>query len=324
MKLSLVIISFNTRELLRACLQNVYQQLATVPVQAEVIVVDNASRDQSAEMVEQAFPQVQLLRSPINLGFAAANNLGFTHCRGEYLVLLNSDAFFHDGALAQALQLMEQHPQVGMGGGLLVGRDGCWQPSARQFPSLLNDFLSLSGLAARYPRSRWFGRADRTWAAVEQPAAVDWVPGAFAIVRAQIVQQLGGFDERFFLYYEEVDWCRRIQHAGWQIMYWPSIKITHIGGESSRTLDQAMSNSGSQLTLWRLRSAYLYYRKHHGWQAVAARTLEYRWHWLRALRHRHTDKAQVSQQLLQLIQQAWRDTDGGRVSPPRPWSVSGQ
>ena len=118
------------------------------------------------------------------------------------------------------------------------------EPAARQFPSVFNDFLALSGLAARFPRSRLFGRFDRTWAPVTQAADVDWVPGAFAIIRREVLDQVGRFDERFFLYYEEVDLCRRIKSAGWRIRYWPDIVVHHWGGESSKTLTgQAISRS---------------------------------------------------------------------------------
>lgn len=318
---SVVIVSFNTRELLAECLTSLEQMAGGV--RYEAIVVDNASRDQSAERVERDFPQVRLLRSKVNLGFAAANNLGFQHCRGRYVVLLNSDAFLRADALPLAVQRMDAHPDVGLAGGLLLGRDDSWQPSARQFPSLLNDFLSLSGLSARFARNRFLGRQDRTWADPHEAAAVDWVPGAFSIIRRDVLEKIGYFDERFFLYYEEVDLCRRIRAAGFTVQYWPEIVVTHIGGESSRTVSHlTLSGSGAQLTLWRLRSAYLYYRKHHGAFGVwSARLLEAGWHGLRQLRNRRRSpaKAEESAALLTLIRRAWKDTQGGRVSPPRPW-----
>jgi len=148
---SVVIVSFNTRELLRECLHTVYQQEG---VSIEVLVVDNASSDGSAQMVREEFPQVGLTISDVNLGFAGANNVAFAQARGRYVVLLNSDAFLRPGTLHQAVEQMDGEPEVGLCGGLLVGRDESWQPSARLFPSLLNDLLSLSGLAHRFPKSR--------------------------------------------------------------------------------------------------------------------------------------------------------------------------
>jgi GT2 family glycosyltransferase len=322
---SIVIVSFNTRELLRECLVTVQREASGVSY--EVIVVDNASRDDSAEMVAQAFPWVRLVRSTMNLGFAAANNLAFPPAQGRHIVLLNSDAFLRPGALARAVAYMDADPRVGLAGARLVGRDDSWQPSARQFPSLLNDFLALSGLAAKFPSSRFFGRMDRTWADPLHAAEVDWTPGAFSIVRRSVLEQVGYFDERFFLYYEEVDLCRRIRSAGHTIWYWPDVVVVHLGGESSKTMNQlALSPAGSQLTLWRMRSALLYYYKHNGvLVAWFARQLETAWHGLRFLSNLYGSdpdrqaKVEESAAIRALIRQAWQDTQGGRVSPERPW-----
>ena len=204
--------------------------------------------------------------------------------RGRYTVLLNSDAFLRPGALSKAVEHMERNADVGLGGGRLIGRDNGWQPSARRFPSPLNDFLTLSGLAAKFPRSRLFGRFDRTWADPLEASEVDWVPGAFAIIRRHVLEEVGYFDEAFFLYYEEVDLCHRIKAAGYRIWYWPDIVLVHLGGESSKTVKRlSLSSAGSQLTLWRMRSALLYYRKHHGaLGAWIAKSTEMLWHGLRA------------------------------------------
>lgn len=322
---SVIIVSFNTRDLLRECLNTLYRYCAGVAL--ETIVVDNASRDESAEMVEAEFPDVLLIRSDVNLGFGPANNRGFERARGRYVVLLNSDAFLGESALARAVELMDCHPGVGLAGGLLVGRDGEWQPSARLFPSVLNEFLTLSGLSARYPGSRFFGRVDRTWADFREPAEIDWVPGAFSIVRREVLDRLQGFDERFFLYFEEVDLCRRIRSLGYGIAYWPQIEVIHIGGESSRTVEQlGFSSAGKQLTLWRMRSQALYYRKNHGAMAAwASMQLECGWHiarkWLNRMRggERAAPKVAESEALVELWRTAWRETRGGAVSPAQPW-----
>ncbi|MBK1699962.1 glycosyltransferase family 2 protein [Thiococcus pfennigii] len=323
---SVVIVSFNTRELLAECLTTLAARAGTVSY--EVIVVDNASRDGSADLVAERFPEAVLIRSERNLGFAAANNLGFAAARGRFLVLLNSDAFLEPQALERAVAHMEANPRAGLGGARLIGRDGAWQPAARRFPSPLREFLTLSGLAARYPRSRFFGQLDRTWADPLAPAAVDWVPGAFAILPRDLIARIGAFDEAFFLYYEEVDLCRRIRAAGLEVWYWPDVVVVHIGGESSRTqthLEMSAAGKGAQLTLWRMRSELLYYRKHHGWLgAWAVRQIETRWHQLRAWRNGGEDpprraKRAESTAIVELMARAWRDTDGGRTSPPRPW-----
>jgi GT2 family glycosyltransferase len=317
---SVVVVSYNTRDILRQCLTRLTAELATV--NGEAIVVDNASTDNSADMVASEFPQVRLVRSEVNLGFAAGNNRGFAFARGRYLVLLNPDAFLGGGALARALSHMERSPHVGLAGGRLQDPAGRLQPSGRLFPSLLNEALVTSGLAARFPRSRLFGRFDRTWAEPAEAAQVDWVPGAFTIIRGRALGETGGFDERFFLYYEEVDLCRRMTQAGYEVWYWPDIVVTHIGGASSKTVKaHEFSSAGSQLTLWRLRSALLYYRKHHGRLAAwGLATLESLWHRLRiAANAGNPGKHASSRRQIGLVRQAWSDTAGGVLSPPRPW-----
>jgi GT2 family glycosyltransferase len=267
---------------------------------------------------------VRLLRSPKNLGFAAANNLAARHAQGRVMLLLNPDAMPEEGCVARGLALLDSHPDVGLAGARLLAEDGSTQPSGRMFPTLAQEAIVLSGLAARFPASRWLGRLDRTWADPAQAATVDWVPGAFALIRRSLFEQLGGFDERFFLYYEEVDLCRRIQAAGLRIQYWPELRVQHIGGVSARTVAGAtVARSGSQLTLWRARSGLLYYRKTHGWLAAwAVNQLERAWHRLRgwrATRRQQTLKAAESATQVQLLARAWADTLGGRVAPPRPW-----
>lgn len=319
---SVVLVSFNTRELTRECLHSLLAHLQH-GISGEVVVVDNASRDGSADMIEREFPQVRLERSHVNLGFGNANNLGFPLCRGRHIVLLNTDAFLQDGALQLAVRHMDARPDTGLGGARLVGRDGSPQPSARRFPTPLLELFTLSGLASRLPHSRVFGQMDRTWADPLQPAAVDWVPGAFSILRRSMLEQIGHFDSRFFLYYEEVDLCRRIKQTGAKIRYWPDVVVTHIGGESSRTLNHlTMASRGAQLTLWRMRSQLLYYRKWHGPLAAWwVRQQEVLWHLLRAWRNRHRSPAKhdESRAIVRLWQQAWDDTRGGRTSPPQPW-----
>ena len=322
---SVIVVSYNTREILRVCLESLYADI-DAPAELEVIVIDNASRDESADMVAACFPHIQLIRSAANLGFAAANNLGFQRAQGRYIVLLNPDTQLGSGVLQTAISHMDAHPSAGLAGGRLIDRDGRLQPSARVFPSLLNEFLVLSGLAVRFPASRFFGRFDRTWADPMQASEVDWVPGAFTIIRHEALRAVGPFDERYFLYYEEVDLCRRFKTADWQVWYWPDIEVRHWGGESSKTVENVEFNaSGSQLTLWRMRSGLLYYRKHHG-RPVAwlVSGLEQVWHRLRGFRARlasgpDSTKAQESKRVVQLMQRAWNETEGGRVSPPRPW-----
>lgn len=319
--LSILIVSYNTRDTLLACLESVYAQAAEVSF--EVIVIDNHSQDGSADAVARKFPSVELLRSEQNLGFANANNRALKEASGRYIVLLNPDALLSGNVLRMAMAHMDEDATVGMAGARLIAPDGAWQPSARQFPSLLNEFLNLSGLSARFPRSRFFGRFDRTWADASESADVDWVPGAFAIIRRDVIDQLGLFAPAFFLYYEEVDLCRRIHAQGYRVCYWSDLVVTHMGGESSKTVTHVdFDNSGKQLGPWRMRSQLLYYRKWHGyWGAQCVKWLEQSWHFVRAWKNRHSSpgKAAESRAIIQQWRQAWSDTAGGTKSPPQPW-----
>ena len=328
---SAIVVSYNTRELLSACLRSLLEECARLPqgTRAEIVVVDNASHDGSADMVDREFAQtpapVRLIRSGVNLGFGAANNIGMQAARGRYLVLLNSDAFFHPGALGRALQHMDGETGAGAGGAYLIGRDGEMQFSGRMFHTVLRDAFVLTGLARTCSNSRLFAALDRTWADLGETAEVDWITGAFMILRREALARTGLFDPRFFLYYEEVDLCRRLQQAGFRVMYWPDVVVTHLGGESSRQVGLAFSERGAQVALWRMRSTLLYYRKHHGPQAWLALWLEggiyiarrARNHWSADPRRR--ERANEAARLLKLLRQAWKETRGGRVSPPHPW-----
>lgn len=329
---SVIVISFNTRDLLRECLTSLCEECARLSegFSAEILVVDNASRDGSADMVAAEFSRagtpVRLIRSDVNLGFGVANNRAIEVAEGRYLVLLNSDAFFHSGALARAIAHMDADTSTGVGGARLVGRDGGWQPAARMFPSIMRDAFVLTGLASRFPLSRFFAAAERTWADPAVPAEVDWVTGAFMILRRAALEKTGLFDPAFFLYYEEVDLCHRVKDAGFQVRYWPDIVVTHLHGESSRQIgEHVFSESESQVVLWRMRSMLLYYRKHHGAKVWLALWLEEGLYSLRFLRNRFSrlprrrERAREAEMLVRLLRRAWKETRGGRVSPPSPW-----
>ncbi len=321
---SVVIVSFNTRNTLRESLQSVDREVGGL--RPEIFVVDNGSTDGSPEVVEREFPHVRLIRSEENLGFGAANNLAIEASRGRYVVLLNSDAFLCPGSLRVAVKNMECSPHVALAGGRLTGRDLSWQPSARMFPNVITDAFVIAGLAAKYPKSPIFGRFDRTWADPGQPSEVDWVPGAFSIIRAEVLRKIGLFDPRFFLYGEEVDLCRRLKKAGYQIWYWPDVRVIHIGGESSRRIGGTdISPAGRQIVRWRMRSTLLYYRKHHGAMVWLVKWLELTMCGLSTLRNqfreepRRSQKREANRNLAACMRLAWKETQGGRVSPSRPW-----
>ncbi len=344
--LSVVIVSFNTRETLRRCLELLQSELDRISpdrispdrlnpdrltgVSSEILVVDNASTDGSAEMVQHSFPAVRLLRSPVNLGFGGANNLALGASRGHTLLLLNSDAFLTQPVLPELLPLFHADPSIGILGIAQLSRDGSLQPSARRFHTLWRDACMMTGLAERFPRNRlWaavFGGLDRKWANTAHPVDADWLPGAFLLLRRSLLDTIGLFDERFFLYLEEVDLCHRARRAGWRIVYRPEFSVLHLGGESAGSVNAALDAPPShQVVLWRMRSTLLYYRKWRSRETRAAAALELALYRLRWLRNRWSSsparrqRARHALQLIALMRQAWRDTRGGRLSPPRPW-----
>jgi GT2 family glycosyltransferase len=226
---SIIIVSWNTCELLADCLASIYQHPPQAPF--EVWVVDNASTDGSPAMVRETFQKTVLIENQENRGFAAANNQALMRCRGELVLFLNSDATLQPGSLQEMIEFMDQHPEAGALGGMLLNPDGSFQASYAPFPSLFSEFLLISGLArlvigpyAPSPRPQ----------KQEKPHPVDWVAGAGLLVRKAALEQLGPFDERYFMYSEETDLCWRIRQSGWQVWYHPHIRLFHLGGGSSR------------------------------------------------------------------------------------------
>ena len=259
---SIVIVSFNTAALTRQCLEKV--RACTDDLSCEVIVVDNASHDGSADMVAAEFPRVRLIRLSKNRGFAGGNNPGIRAAAGRYVLLLNSDAILTPGVLHNSLAHMEAHPNIGILGCRLTNPDGSLQPSARMLPGPLNKLLHVSGLASRFPKSRFFGRVDFSWWDHSAPRSVGWVVGAFFMIRRKVVEQIGVLDERYFLYFEEIDFCRTARRAGWDVVFYPGASVVHLGGQSSTNTSERRSASGSQLTAIRITSELRYYRKWSG------------------------------------------------------------
>jgi N-acetylglucosaminyl-diphospho-decaprenol L-rhamnosyltransferase len=261
--LSIVIVSYNTEAILKEALARVYRHQPQTPF--EVIVVDNASSDNSCDMVERDFPQVNLIRHHENGGFAAGTNIGMRAAQGATILLLNSDAYVFDGTLQDTIRFMEENPDVGVMGPQLVCEDGSPQPSARPFPNPWLKWRVLSGIESRYPSYEThydYFRADPD----ETPVArrVDWVPGTYFVIRRELIDQIGLLDERFFMYFEEVDFCYRASQAGWDVVFNPAISVIHLGGQSSLNTKKEVSRKGRMLVDTRVHSEYDYYRKHNG------------------------------------------------------------
>lgn len=321
--LSIIIITYNTRELIQECVSILLKE--TQQVNKQVIVVDNGSTDRTFPVL-QSIKEIEPIRIENNIGFGGANNVGYQKAKGKYIMLLNSDAFPHSGAVESALQMMESSPEVGIAGGRLVYKDGSWQPSAYLFPSLLNQFLKYTGLAHRFADNPFFGRANRSWAAPEVPATVDWVSGAFCIIRKEALDKERIFDEKFFMYYEEVDLCQRIKQKGWKVQYWPDSILTHLGGETCKnTSEEHFNIVGSQVSSWEARSCYLYFRQYKGclgaWSLYLFQIGFSSIRWVKNILFRgksHPNTIFLTKHIA-ILRQAWKDTDHGKKSPKRPW-----
>ncbi|GBC93364.1 N-acetylglucosaminyl-diphospho-decaprenol L-rhamnosyltransferase [bacterium HR15] len=252
--LSICIVNWNTRGLLRECLRSIYQYPPEQPF--EVIVVDNASSDGSAEMVRVEFPQVVLIANEANLGYARGNNQAMERARGEFILLLNPDTEMRSDTLRNAIHFLREHPEVGAIGAKQVLPDGRVQPSVRGFPTPRNLLFEVLGLARLFPRSRLFAAYRMRWFAYDRPMPVDQPMGTFLMVRRAVMEQVGLLDEAFPLFFNDVDWCYRMWQAGWQIWFVPQVEILHHGGASTKQVRPAAIRESH-------RALEQFYRKHY-------------------------------------------------------------
>lgn len=257
--LSIIIVNWNVRDLLRTCLHSIDRGRGDLEL--EVIVVDSASTDGSVSMLQTEFPWVRLLACQENVGFPRGNNLGLEQANGRFLYLLNPDTEIVGDALGAMVAYMTVNPGVGVLGAQLLYPDGRIQSSRRRFPTLAIGMLESTWLQPLAPR-----RLLRHYYAQDLPddetAQVDWVMGASLLVRREAYEQVGGMDEAYFMYSEELDWCRRIKEAGWRIVYFPQAQVIHHEGKSS---EQAIAARHINFNRAKLR----YFRKFHGPIATA-------------------------------------------------------
>ncbi len=258
--LSVVIVNWNVCDLLRRCLHSI---LVNLPHEIEIIVVDNASTDGSVEMVRTEFPDVRVIANTENRGFPSGNNQGITEAQGRYILLLNPDTEMLGDALATMVNYADEHPDVGVVGPQLLNTDGSVQPSRRRLPTLSTAFFESTWLQPYAPRrllDHYYAH-DRPDDAIQD---VDWVKGAALMARREAIEQVGLMDERFFMYSEELDWCRRFRDAGWRIVYLPTAQVIHHEGKSS---EQVIAARHIHFQTSKVR----YFRKYHG--RLAAETL---------------------------------------------------
>ncbi len=243
--LAIVVLNFNTRDYLRRCLTSIYASRGDFAF--DVCVVDNASSDDSADMVRAEFPQVRIIQSPVNGGFPYGNNLGLRvygfgqetaqaiASQPRYALTLNPDTVLPPDALATMLDFMASHPQAGAAGPKLVLEDGSLDLACRRsFPTPQVSFYHMTGLSKLFPRHPTLARYNLTYLDPDQVAEVDSVEGAFMLVRREAIRQAGLLDEEFFMYGEDLDWAYRITQAGWKVYYNPAVTVLHVKRAASR------------------------------------------------------------------------------------------
>jgi GT2 family glycosyltransferase len=254
---SILIVSWNTCKLLKDCLLSVYDQ--TKVIDFEVIVIDNASTDGSAEMVKKEFPQAILISNPDNRGFAAANNQGMKIAKGRYVLLLNPDTIVLDGAIQKSVAYADDHQDIGILGCQVWLNNKEIQQTCFSFPSVCGLIIQKTGLCRMFPRSGVFGREKMVGWNRDTEREVDVVSGMFMLVRKSAIDQVGLMDEDYFVYAEETDWCFRFRRAGWKCVFTPTARIIHLDGGSKSTEQISV-----RMFVQQQKSLLIFYKKQRG------------------------------------------------------------
>ena len=258
MLISVILVSYNTAQISIEALSSLFASQGDFTL--EVFVVDNASKDNSASIIKNAYPNINLIENKINVGFGRANNQALSLVNGDFVLLLNTDAFVGVDTLLKTVEYMQTQPKCGILGVKLLSRDGELQPSCRYFPTPFNIFANRLGLNRLLPNIKLVD--DVSWdSTITQEC--DWVPGCYYLMRKKVIEQQGLFDPIYFLYYEEVDHCFAVKRAGWQVIYFSDASVVHIGGESAKSVGKK-TTSGRQLNKLQVESELIYFRKNHG------------------------------------------------------------
>lgn len=230
---SIIIVNYNVRYFAEQCLRSVFAAQGSLNI--EVILIDNASADHSIEHLKPLFPEVHFIENTENIGFGRANNIALRQAQGKYFLILNPDTLLQEDTLSQMCRYMEENQRAGVIGPKILNRYGGFDiTSKRGLPTPWVAFCRVSGLSAMFPKSPLFGRYDLLYLDEDTPSEVDSLVGSCMMVRQQVYNEVGGFDERFFMYGEDIDWSYRIKLAGWEVHYAPTTKIVHFRGESTR------------------------------------------------------------------------------------------
>lgn len=255
MKLSIVIICWNDWKVIEDCLRSIFEGMNKITF--EVIVSDNGSTDGSVENIRAQFPKVRVLENRANLGFAKGNNAGIRETGGEYVLILNPDTIVHHGSLDRWIEFAERHPEAGAFGCRVQNPDGTYQRSARPFPTVTRYLTAALYLHFLGHLRRPVLTPEYDWWKGNTEREIDWQSGCCVMLRGELLKQLGGFDERFFYQFEEVDLCRRVWNAGYRIRFTPEASITHLGGQSVRRFP-------ARFAIEVCRNGYRYFFKHFG------------------------------------------------------------
>jgi len=253
--LSIIIVNYDVKDRLRECLHSICRN--TRKVSFQITVIDNNSSDSSCEMIRREFSEVKLIENSENFGFAKGVNQGLKDSEGKYLLLLNPDTIVLPNALDKMVEFMEGNPQAGALGCRLLNPAGNLQPSCRSFPNLRTAFFEASGLERLFSKNKVIGRYRMGYWKHDCVREVDQPMGSVLLLRRDVINQVGLMDERFHMYYEEVDLCYRIKKTGWKIYFTPDAEVIHYAGESAR------QNLGNVL-IEQYRSMHKFYRKHFG------------------------------------------------------------
>lgn len=255
--ISVVVVNYNSAPKLEQCLASLYADVSRLKTQ--VIVVDNASEDGSADMVERGFRRAELIRNAHNIGFARANNQAFEAARGRYVLLLNPDTTVTPGGVSSLVRFMDEHLGAAAVGPRIRNDDGSLQYSVRNFPSLRNMAGETLLLHRLMPDAQSLSEVVRNESVYARDQEVPWISGAAMLIRRQALDDIGPLDEEFFLYSEETDWCYRAWQAGWSVCYTPSAEIMHHHGAS---------DSDPALFAHLVKSRLRFYAKHHSRRAA--------------------------------------------------------
>ena len=254
-ELSVIIVNYNAKGLLHKCLKAIFEDKSRK--QVEVFLIDNASFDKSAEMVKENFPQVKMVANQKNLGFARGANQGIKLSQGKYVFLLNPDAYVKADQMDKMIDFMEENKEIGVCGPMMTDEQGNLQYSCRRFPSYLTSICSSQSLLFRcFPRNPLSRNYLLTKDSHREQMEVDWVSGSALLARKDVLDKIGGLDEKFFMYVEDVDLCYRVKKAGWKVFYFPNAKVQHLIGSSTK-------KEKPKMIIQHHKSIYYFYQKHY-------------------------------------------------------------